>query len=167
MPLNGVECTRKVTIGRMIVGAFRSLVNARDLQPECARVLHETLVVPVLIYGSETMLWEEERSRIRAVQIDNLKGLLDIRRMDRVPNALKRESCGVKKGSDEKIGEGVLRWFGHVESDRIAKRDYVGECAGSRSVARPRKRWIDTVKECLKKRGLDIKQARRMVQDIS
>ena len=57
-----------------------------------------------------------------------------------------------------------LRWFGHierVERDRIAKRVYVGECAGSRSVGRPRKRWIDTVKECLKKRGLDIRQAKR------
>ena len=39
-----------------------------------------------------------------------------------------------------------------IERDRIAKRFYVGECAGSRSVGRPRKRRIDTVKECLKKK---------------
>ena len=38
---------------------------------------------------------------------------------------------------------------GSVERDRIAKRVYVRECAGSRSVGRPWKRWIDTVKECL------------------
>ena len=57
------------------------------------------------------------------------------------------------KGVDEKVDEGVLPWFGHMENDSIAKRVYVGECAGSRSVSRPRKRWIDTVKGCLKKRG--------------
>ena len=48
-----------------------------------------------------------------------------------------------------KIDEGVLRWFGHVEgmeNDRIAKRVYVGESAG-------------------RGRGLDIRQARRMVHD--
>ena len=28
-----------------------------------------------------------------------------------------------------------------------AKRVYVGKCAGNHSVARRRKRWIDTVKE--------------------
>ena len=28
-------------------------------------------------------------------------------------------------------------------------------------------RWIDTVKGCLKKRGLDVRQARRIVQDRS
>ena len=74
----------------------------------------------------------------------------------------------MRKGLDERIDEGVLGWFDHVERmewDRIAKRVYVGECAGSRSVGTPRKRWIDTVKECLRKRGLDIRKARRMVQD--
>ena len=47
------------------------------------RVLNETLLVPVLMYGSETMLWKgKKRSRIRAVQMDNLRGLLGIRKMD-------------------------------------------------------------------------------------
>ena len=59
---------------------------------------------------AETMLWKEkERSRIRVVQMDNLRGLLGINRMDRVPNARIRELCGMKKGLDERIDEGVLR----------------------------------------------------------
>ena len=52
--------------------------------------LRDTLLVPVLMYGSESMLWKEkERSRIRFVHMDNLRELLGIRRMDRVPNARK------------------------------------------------------------------------------
>ena len=43
------------------------------------------------------------------------------------------------------------------ENDRIAKRVYVGEFAGSCSVGMPRKRWIDSVTECLKKRDLDVR----------
>ena len=54
-----------------------------------------------------------------------------------------------------------------IENDRIAKRVYVGECAGSRSVGRSRKTWIDTVKDCLKKRGLDNIQERIMMHDRS
>ena len=50
---------------RRVAGAIRSLVNSLDLQLECARVLYETLLVSVRMYGSETMLWnEKERSRI-------------------------------------------------------------------------------------------------------
>ena len=41
------------------------------------------------------------------------------------------------------------------------------EFAGSRSAGWPRKSRLDTVRECLRKRGLDIRQARRMVQDRS
>ena len=70
-------------------------------------------------------------------------GLLGIRRMDRVPSTRIRELCEVTKGVDERICEGVLRWFGHMETmenDRIAKRVYVGECAGSQSLDRVRKR---------------------------
>ena len=66
----------------------------------------------------------EGRSRIRAVQIDNLRGLLVIRRMDRVPNARIRAFCGVKNGLDETTDEIVIRWYCHVkrmERNRIAK----------------------------------------------
>ena len=54
--------------GRKVAGAIMSLVNARDLQLESARVLHQTLIAAPLMNGSETMLWKEkEISRIRAV----------------------------------------------------------------------------------------------------
>ena len=73
--------------GERITGATRSLVNARSLQLECAGILHGSLLVPVLIYDSEKMIWrEEERSRIKAVEMDNIKGLLGIRRMDKALN---------------------------------------------------------------------------------
>ena len=72
---DGTECNRKVASGRRVAGGIWSLVNARDLQLECARVLHEALLIPVLMYGSETLLWKEkERSRIRVVQMNNLRG---------------------------------------------------------------------------------------------
>ena len=53
---------------------------------------------------------------------------------------------------NEKIHEGFFLWFGHVE------RVYIGVCAGAGSclVSRPRRRWIDIMKECLKKRGFDV-----------
>ena len=53
---DGAECSRKVASGRRIAGTIRSLVNARYLQLECARVFHETLLVRVLTYASETII---------------------------------------------------------------------------------------------------------------
>ena len=62
-------------------------------------VLHKAFLEPVLMYGNETMLWKDKkRSRIMAIQMDNVKGLLSIKRIDRVPNAQIREMCRVMKG---------------------------------------------------------------------
>ena len=35
------ECSRKVESGRRVASVIRSLVNARSLQLECAKVFHE------------------------------------------------------------------------------------------------------------------------------
>ena len=63
------------------------------------------------------------------MQTYNFRGLLGIMGMDIIPNARKRELCGVAKGVNERIYESVLRWFGHIEkmdNDRIAKRVCLG-----------------------------------------
>ena len=81
-----------------------------------------------------------------------------------------QELSKVNKGLDEKIEESIHWFFGHVKrmkSDQITKRVHIGECIGSHSVGRPWKRQVDNVKKYLKKRGLDVRQARRMVQDKS
>ena len=67
------ECSRKMASVRRIAGAIRSLVNARSLQLEYARVLHKSLLVSVLKYDCKAMIWmKKERSRIWAVQMDNV-----------------------------------------------------------------------------------------------
>ena len=74
---DGVECSMKVASYRMVAGAIRSLDNVKGLQLECARVLHDTLLVPLLIIislGLELYRW-------------TTSGLVGIRKMDKVPSA--------------------------------------------------------------------------------
>jgi len=163
------DCGSKVVSGRRTVGAIRSLVNARSLSMSVVKVLHEKLLVPVLMYGSETMVWKEkERSKIRAVQMDSLRGVIGVKRVDRMRSERIREMCGITKAMDELIDESVLRWYGHVErmgDERLVHRVYVSEGVGRRSVGRPRKRWKDNVWECVRKRGMSVNEAERMVHD--
>ena len=118
--LDEAEGSREPVSGKSVTGVIRSLVDARSLQLECVRVMHESLLMPVLTYSSETMIWKQkERSRIRALQIDNLRGLLGIRRRDKILNAWISELCGMMKKVENRI-EDVLWWL--------------------------QKRWIDTMK---------------------
>ena len=100
---------------------FGSLINTRVLQLKCAMVMYDAFLVSDLIYGSETMIQKGvQRFKIRGAQLDCLRGLLSIKRMDvRIS-----ELCGVTKVVDKMIGEGAFLWFDHVErmeNDRIAK----------------------------------------------
>ena len=84
------------------------------------RVCSLSVLGSCMSYCSCQLLWMVVRQRygkkcrIGVVQMDNLRGLIGITKMDKVPNTRIKELCGVMKGIDERI-EGVLRLFGHVE----------------------------------------------------
>src|SRR5678816_1591708 len=99
--------------------------------------------------------------------MENLRGMLGVRRINKIRNERIRELCGVKKGVNERINESTLRWFGHVErmnDSRLVKRMYNGECVGNRPAGRPKK-WIESVKECLKERNESLAEARIKVHN--
>ena len=74
-----------VPSGKKVECAIWYVVNSWSLQVECARMLHEALLVPLLLYSSERIIWrEKERSRNRFEQMDRLRGLLGIMRLDTV-----------------------------------------------------------------------------------
>ena len=100
--------------------------------------------MPVLLYGIEAFIWREnERFGIIIVQMYNLRGLLVIRGMDRVPNTQIRELVEVAKGFDDRIDESVLRWSAILKEWKMI--GLLKECVGRR----PRKRWIDSVNDYL------------------
>ena len=71
----------------------------------------------------------EERFKIMPVQMHNVRGLLGIRRIYRMPNPIVKELRSVKKRMDQSF----LLLFGHTKrenSHRIAKRIYKGRGMG-------------------------------------
>ena len=80
-------------------------MNARGLPLESARLMHEDLVVPVLIYGSETMVWRRKVLGLGSYGWIIFRCLLGIRRIDKMPNARVRELCEVKKRRNERVDE--------------------------------------------------------------
>ena len=59
----------------------------------------------------------------------------------------------VVKEVDKIINESILQWFSHIErmeNNMISKKVYVG----SYLIGQIKKRWIDSVNDYLKKRGL-------------
>ena len=55
------ECLRKVVSGKRVAGAIRSLFNARDLQLECAKFLHEAFLYLFLCMAVRQCYGRERR----------------------------------------------------------------------------------------------------------
>ena len=115
----------------------------------------KTLLIPVLMYDSG------RRRRDLELELDRLTttGLLGINRIDRIPNARIRELCGVRKGLDERRRTVVL-----PIGDDGEGWDHRGSLC--RRVCWYQ--WVCRRKDgliLLKKRGLDVRQARRMVAE--
>ena len=79
-----------------------------------------------------------EGSRRWAVQMDDLRGLLIVMRMNRVPNVRIRELCGVVKWVGERIekvfSKGLAIW------KKWKMIGWLKGCMGSHLVGQPRKR---------------------------
>src|SRR5678815_335511 len=103
------------------------------------------------MYSSESMVWNKRyRSKVQCVQMDNLRSVLGVRRIDKMRNERIGELCGAKKRVNERINESTLRLFGHVErmnDSRLVKRMYSCECVGNRPAKRTKKKEIESVKE--------------------
>src|SRR6185295_20331220 len=78
-------------------------------------------------------------------------------RLDRVTNVDVRRRLGVAP-IQEKMREGRLRWFGHVmrsEVHSVAETAFNLRVDGRRPRGRPKKRWMDTLKEDMRAASVD------------
>ena len=85
-----------------------------------------------MLYGCETcVLNVRDRKRMEAVEMNCLRNICELRRIDRVPNEIRR-MCGKNVSVSQRMDQGVLRWFGHVErmgNKRLVKRVYDSEAS--------------------------------------
>ena len=99
-----------------------------DIQRSKKRELYERVVIPTVVYGSETWsLSTLESRKIELFEVMCLRNICGIRRLDRVRNAIIRERWGCELGVLERNERNVLKLFGHFErmgEERLSKRVY-------------------------------------------
>ena len=77
--------------------------------------MHERKIERSLLHGCEVWtLKVHERQRMEAVEVNFFRNICSLRRIDRVPNVEIRR-CGKNVSVSQRIDQGVLMWFGHVE----------------------------------------------------
>ena len=115
-----------------------------------------TVIRPVLLYGAECWtIRKKKENLLKRTEMQMLRWILGVSLKDKIWNDEIRRRCGVVCIA-EKVKEAKLRWYGHVSRSKEEPIRSIMELniEGNRGWGRPKKRWLDCVKEDLNKNGL-------------
>ncbi|KAK2880212.1 hypothetical protein Q8A73_022910 [Channa argus] len=127
----------------------------------------KTVVRPAMLFGLETVaLKKRQEAELEVAELKMLRFSLGVTRMDRIRNEYIRGTAHVRCFGD-KVREARLRWFGHVQRrncEYIGRRMLRLELPGRRSRGRPKRRFMDVVREDMKLFGVSVEDAEDRVR---
>ncbi|XP_068201675.1 uncharacterized protein [Palaemon carinicauda] len=107
--------------------------------------------------GAETLaIKKTEEKKLGVAETRMLRWMCVVTRRAKIRNEVIRGTTGVRKLSD-KIQESRLRWYGHAmrrDEHYIGRRVMEMEVQGARRRGRPKRRWMDCIKDDLRSKGL-------------
>src|SRR5215469_815665 len=107
------------------------------------------------MYGSETSsLNAKERNDLKVFEMKGLRSMCGVSIRDRVRNVRIKVRCGWERGLLSRYEQNVLKWYGHVMENSLVARVTMGFVEGNRERRRPKRRWMDGVRETLERRGI-------------
>ena len=123
-----------------------------------------SIFVPTLTYQCQTWTMTKSLERkITTCEMRCLRKAVNKTRRDRVPNTEIREMVGAKN-IHQHIQHQRIKWFGHLirlPPHHPAQRAYNVRFSGRKARGRPRRTWIDGVKETLSLYNIPPAQAFR------
>ena len=132
--------------------------------------MYRACVLSTLLYGSETWCTKKHHiERLESFHTRQLRLLLGIKYSDRIRNTDVRTRAGIPETILIMIRERRLRWLAHVErmdDTRLPKQALHGQLAGGKRPAhKPRKRWVDCIREDLESFGISENDWAEHAQD--
>ena len=131
--------------------------------------LYKALVLSVLLYNAETWTMTEEIGRkLLVFEMAVLRRIAGISRWDRRRNVDIRRELEINRDVVNQVRSRRLSYFGHVvrmSPNRIPEHHVIRKSAWEETVGRPKKRWLDNVREDCKILGLTVEEADQLARD--
>ena len=144
------EVDHRIGAASKVIGALRKeVINRRELNKSTKlRVINAT-VMPTLLYVCETWtLLERHKSKMQAFEMRCLRRVEGVTILDKVRNEDIRSRLG-QLAVVSRV-ENKTKWLRKMEGmtdDRMVKKVFVENVPGRRPRGRPRKRWVDDLRE--------------------
>ena len=137
--------------------------------------VYKTVVRPAMMYGAET--WAVQKAQEKKLDVAEIRmerWMSGVNKLDRIRKEIIRGATKVGEIS-MKVHESRLKWYGHVlrrEYEYVGKRAMAMEVPGKRRDGRPKRRWLNIIRNELSERELSREGAqdrakwRRLIRHI-
>ena len=146
----GREVKKRVQAGWNGWRRMSGVICDRRVPARVKGKVYKVAVRPAMLYGLETVtLTKRQEAEMEVAQLKMLRFSLGVTRMDKIRNEYIRGTAQVGKFG-EKTREARLRWYGHLrrkDDGYIGRRMLRMELPGKRKRGRPKRRFMDVVKE--------------------
>jgi hypothetical protein len=149
------EVKRRIKLADGFYQKVRKLLWNEEFPMKCKLLLFKVYFIPILTYGvvSWTMSWKE-KSLIQGAEMKFVRSMLGVTKMDKIKSKELRKKINIES-LNYKLGKDRLKWYGKLkkmDNERIPKKIFDTEYE-KRRVGRPRKRWIEQIKDDIEERG--------------
>ena len=118
--------------------------------------MYKSVVRPAMLYRMETLaVTKRQVGKIEVADLKMVRWALGVTRKDKIRNEYVRVTAKITKLGD-KFRNARLRWYEYVkrrEEDCVGKRMMEIAVPGRRRRGRPRRRWMDLVREDMERVG--------------
>jgi hypothetical protein len=154
------EIRRRLNSGNACYHSVQSLPSSRLLSKNLKIRVYKTIILPVVLYGSETSsLTLREEHRLRVFENRVLRKMFEPKRDEVTGQWRKLHNEDLRDLYSSPsiiriIKSRWMRWAGHVRVARMgekrnAYRLLVAKPEGKRPLGRPRRRWMDNIRMVL------------------
>ena len=118
--------------------------------------LYSSMIRPAMVYGLETVaVTKKQVEEMEVAEMKMLRFAMGVTRKDKIRNEHIRSTVKVERFR-MKMRESKLRWYGHVmrrDQEYVGRKMMKMELPGKRKRGRPKRRFLDVVKEDMREVG--------------
>ena len=111
-----IDVERRIAAGNRVNRALAALMRRRNISTTALLAVHNAVLVPTLLYGSETWILQKKNERkMNAVEMRSVRRICGVSLADRIHNEEVHRMAGTSEDVTVRMKKNTLSWFGHVE----------------------------------------------------
>ena len=151
------EVRRRIQAGWMSWRKLSGVLCDKKLSAKIKGKMYKSVVRTTILYGMETVtVTERQMGKMEVAELKMVRWAVGVTRKDKIRNEYVRGTAKIAKLGD-KLRNARLRWYKHVkrrEEDYVGKRRMEMTVPGRRKRGKPRKKWLDLVREDMERVGV-------------